>query len=294
MTDGTEGSADAGNPGTTATVVAPVTTTSTTMAAPAAVAPPAHAGPEWMKGASELSSGYAQNKGWIEPTQVVESYINLEKLFGADRAGRTVALPGDKADAAEINAFYTKLGHPAEAKDYKVDIPAVGGDQRYADEAKAKFHELGLTAKQAEGLAAWNNNFAKTATDAHTNQTSDAYQADLVAVKAEWGAAHDQNTVIARNAVSALGWDAARIDKISAAIGHKATMQMFYEIGSKTGEGSFVAGSDSNYGGAKTPAAAKAEIASLRTDKAWMARFMNKGSDEQKQWTQLHQYAFPE
>ena len=292
MSDGTAGSVESGNPGTTAAAIAPVTPTSASIAAPAA-APPVSAGPEWMKGSSELSNGYVQNKGWTEPSQVVDSYINLEKLLGADRAGRTVALPGDKAEPAELNDFYTKLGRPAEAKDYKIDLPA-GGDQTYADAAKAKFHELGLTSKQAEGLASWNNEYAKGMTDTQTNQSVAAYQADVAAVKTEWGAAHDQNTVIARNAVTALGWDAKKIDAISGAIGHKATMQMFHEIGMKTGEGSFVASTDSGYGSAKTPAAAKAEIQALRQDKDFMSKFMNKDVDANRRWTQLHQYAHPE
>ena len=36
-------------------------------------------------------------EGWKDNAAVVESYANLEKLLGADRAGRTVVLPGDKA-----------------------------------------------------------------------------------------------------------------------------------------------------------------------------------------------------
>ena len=296
MTDQAPGSAAAGNPAaTTAEVVAPAGSTSAAVAAaPPVVSTPNVAGPEWLAGADELKVGYVQNKGWKDPSQVVDSYINLEKLLGAEKAGRTIVLPGDKAEQAEIDAFYAKLGRPAEAKDYKVEIPAEYGNAQFAEAAKAKFHELGITAKQAEGLTAFNNEFVKGQIAAQTNQSAEAFNADVAAIKTEWGAAHDQNVVIARNAAAALGWDGAKIDKISGAIGHKATMQMLHQIGSKTGESDFVTGTGNSYGGAKTPAQAKAEIQTLKQDKAFTAKLMNKDAEASARWTQLHQYAYPE
>jgi hypothetical protein len=262
--------------------------------APAAPAAAPVAGPEWLKGADELKVGYVQNKGWTDPAQVVDSYQNLEKMMGADKAGRTVVLPGEKAEQAEIDAFYAKLGRPADPKDYKVEIPPEYGNPAFADAARAKFHELGLTAKQAEGIAAFNNEFVGGQIAAQSAQSAQQFRDEVAAVRTEWGAAHDQNLVIARNAASALGWDAAKIDKISGAIGHKATMEMLYSIGSKTGESDFVSGTGTNFGGAKTPAQAKAEIQSLKQDKAFTSRLMNKDAEARTRWTQLHAWAYPE
>jgi hypothetical protein len=295
MTDQATGSAAAGNPAaTTAEVVAPAGSTSAAVAAaPPVVSIPNAAGPEWLAGADELKVGYVQNKGWKDPAQVVDSYINLEKLLGAEKAGRTVVLPGEKAEAAELDAFYTKLGRPAEAKDYKIAVPE-GVPTDYAESAKAKFHELGISAKQAEALAAWNNEQAAAMSAKQQNQSAEAFNADVSTIKTEWGAAHDQNLVIARNAAAALGWDGAKIDKVSGALGHAETMRLLHQIGSKTGESDFVGGQGTSFGNAKTPAQAKAEIQALKQDRGFTAKLMNKDAEANARWTQLHQYAFPQ
>jgi hypothetical protein len=49
-------------------------------------------------------------KGWRGPGDVVQSYANLEKLMGADRAGRTVVPPKDGDAAEAFDAFYDRIG----------------------------------------------------------------------------------------------------------------------------------------------------------------------------------------
>lgn len=289
MTDAT--GSDQGNPPSTSAVVGGGSTTETltTGAAPAA----APAAPEWLKGADEVTVGYVQNKGWTEPTQVLEGYRNLEKLLGADKAGRTVVLPGEKAEPAEVAAFYEKLGRPADPKDYKIPVPE-GYDPGFAEAAKAKFHELGITAKQAEALAAWNNEYVGNLAASQQNQTAEAFQKDVAALKEAWGAAHDQNVLVARNVVNALGWDAAKIDKLSSAIGHKELMQTLHQLGTRMGEDSFVGGKDNQYGGALTPAQAKARIQELRGDRAWTAKYLNRDAEAMAEMTKLQRYAHPD
>ena len=118
-------------------------------------APPV-AAPNWLDGADEVTVGYVQNKGWEKPTQVLESYRNLEKLMGADRAGNTVILPKPDATPEEFGKFYDRLGRPSDAAGYKLQVPQ-GGDPEFAKIAGNWFHESGLTAKQGEELAGrWN------------------------------------------------------------------------------------------------------------------------------------------
>jgi hypothetical protein len=292
MTDAATGSDTTGNPGTTSTTVAPPGSTSSEVAGAPAPAPVAHEF-KWLGDADETRVGYVQNKGWKEPGQVLDSYIALEKTFGADKAGRTVILPGEKAEAAELDAFYAKLGRPAEPKDYKVTVPE-GHDPKFADGFKAKAHELGLTAKQVEGLAAWNNEQVAGMQSAQANQSVESFNRDVQTLKTEWGAAHDQNVVVARSAAQALGLSADFIDKVSGAVGHKATMELLHKIGSKTGESEFVATSSTSYGGALTPGQAKAEIAAHKQDKAFMAKVFSGDAEAKAKWTKLHNYAFPE
>lgn len=276
MTDNASGSAAAGNsePGNNA-AAAPIS---------------------WLPNADEVTVGYIQNKGWNEPGQVLEGYRNLEKVLGADRAGRTVVLPGEKAEQAEIDAFYSKLGRPADAKDYKIDMPE-GAPADYADGFRSLAHQLGLSSKQVEGLVKWNNDYTGNAATAQANQFKVSFDADSEALRQSWGAAHDQNVVLARNVVAHLGLDTkpgGEIDKMSQAVGHKRLMEILHSIGSKTGESEFVSGNSSNYGSALTPAQAKARIAELRTDKAWTARYLNKDADAMAEMSRLHKYAHPE
>lgn len=293
MTDQASGSAVAGNSGSTSAVVAQAEGTSSVTNTQAAATTQASSSISWLPGADEVTVGYVQNKGWSDPAQVLDGYRNLEKVLGADRAGRTVVLPGEKAEQAEIDAFYSKLGRPAEAKDYKVDVPA-GAPPEYADGFRAVAHQLGLTSKQAEGLVKWNNEFAGNAAAAQQNQSVAAFQADSEALKQAWGAAHDQNVVVARNTVAALGLDNATIDKMSAAIGHKPLMELLHKIGAKTGEGEFVSGSGSNYGSALTPAQAKSRIEELRRDNAWTTKYLSKDADAMAEMSRLMKYAYPE
>lgn len=290
MTDAATGS-DQGNPSATSAVVGGGSTTETLNAgAPPAAAP---AAPAWLKGADETTVGYVQNKGWTEPVQVLEGYRNLEKLLGADKAGRAVVLPGDKAEPAEVAAFYDKLGRPADPKDYKIAVPE-GYDTGFAEAARAKFHELGITAKQAEGLAAWNNEYVGGLAAKQQNQTAEAFQKDVATLKEEWGAAHDQNVVVARNVVNALGWDAAKIDKLSASIGHAELMKTLHQLGTRMGEDAFVGGKDTQYGGAMTPGQAKARIQELRNDKAFAAKYLSRDADAVAEMTKLQRYAYPD
>lgn len=297
MTDAATGS-ESGNPSATSAVVGGGSTSEAlngggvaNAGAPAAASAPS--APEWLKGADETTVGYVQNKGWTEPAQVLEGYRNLEKLLGADKAGRAVVLPGEKAEPAEIAAFYEKLGRPADPKDYKIPVPE-GYDPGFAEAAKAKFHELGITAKQAEALAAWNNEYVQGAVASHKNQTAESFQADVAALKTEWGAAHDQNVIVARNVVNALGWDAAKVDKLSAAIGHKELMQTLHQLGTRMGEDSFVSGNSTNYGGAMTPAQARSRIQELRQDKAWTGRYLSGDADAKAEMAKLQRYANPD
>lgn len=292
MTDEVAGSAAAGNPDTTSTVVVPVTTTAAVVADAPAPAPAATGAIPWLKDADELTVGYVQNKGWTEPAQVLQGYRHLETMLGADKAGRTVVMPGEKAEAAEFDAFYNKLGRPADAKDYKVDLPE-GSPPEYADGFRGKAHELGLTSKQVEGLAEWNNKFAGDVSANQSNQSAEAFNRDTASLKTEWGAAHDQNVLLARQAAQSLGWDGAKIDKISGAIGHAELMKTLQQIGAKTGESDFVSGQGTNYGTAKSPAQAKSEIAALKQDKDFSAKLMSKDADANARWKLLHEYAYP-
>lgn len=275
----------------TLTGAAPAAPTSQ-QTAPAAPAPAA-SGIEWLSGADEAMSGYVQNKGWKSPVEAINSYQNLEKLLGADRAGRTVVLPGEGATPEEMSKFFDKLGRPADAGGYKIEVPQQGGDPEFAKVAAGWFHELGLSQKQGEALATkWNQYMGGMAEQIEATRQAN-FQTEDTALKAEWGSAYTQKLAEAQAAVRALNLDAASIDKLSSALGHKATMNLLSRIGGKAGEADFATG-EGSFGSALTPAAAKDQIKSLMADKSFATKYMNGDLEAKNKMAELHKFAYPE
>lgn len=284
---GGQGAASEG--GTSAALATPAPAPAAPAAAPAGPAIP------WLPSADEVTVGYLQNKGWTEPAQVLDGYRNLEKLLGADKAGNAVILPKPEASPEEMGKFFDRLGRPADASGYNVEVPEGIGSKEFAQAAASKFHELGLTKAQGEKLAAWWNEQATGAVNAQQASTQEKFSADDHALKQDWGAAYTQNLNQAQAAVRGLGVTPEQIDALSQSMGHKATMEFFQKIGARMGEDSFVTGDKTErFGSALTPGQAKSEIKALSQDKNFVARLMNKDAEATAKWNQLHQYAFPE
>ena len=86
-------------------------------------------------------------KQWQDPDSVIESYVNLEKLFGADKAGRTIVIPKDENDQEGLKAFRAKIGVPEAPEAYEL------GDTNFAKAASSWFLETGVPKSAAQALA---------------------------------------------------------------------------------------------------------------------------------------------
>ena len=255
---------------------------------------PAPTTPSWLEGADETTVGYVQNKGWSEPKQVLEGYRNLEKLLGADKANNAVILPKPDATPAEMDAFFNRMGRPADASGYKITVPE-GADPAFAKAAGEWFHKHGISQKAGEGISAdWNAHISGLM-EAQKQQAEQTFQADDLALKQTWGAAFQQNLIAAQAAARGLGLDAAKIDGLQQALGHKATMELLHQIGSKMGEAAFVTGEKTErFGAALTPGQAKASIQSHMQDKNFVARYLSKDAEAVAEMKRLHEFAYPE
>lgn len=273
---------------TTTDTTAGAAATTTTTAAATQTAPPI----AWYPTADEEMVGYVQNKGWKEASDAVGSYKNLEKMLGAEKAGRTVVVPGDGADEAEINAFYDKLGRPQEASKYDIPMPE-GSDAAFVEAAKTWFHKAGLSPKQAKAVAEQWNEYVAGVTKSGTEATAAGLAKDQTDLQNQWGAAYDQNLALAQKTRSTLGVTDAEIDKLSTVIGLKRTIEMFHQLGTRTGEADFVPGTGNVNNGALTPGQAQARITELKSDRDWVRRYTAGGKAEQAELTRLHQFAYP-
>ena len=253
---------------------------------------PTSTGVDWLSGVPEDVTTYVQNKGWKAPTDLLTSYQQLEKHMGTP-AERLLRLPDfDKAEKTEMDQFYNKLGRPFEPKGYDIPVPD-GMPTDFAEAAKLKFHELGLTAKQARELAAWNNEMSANM----GVQQKEAYEAKIAQenaqLKAEWGAAFDQELGAAKNAAKALGIKPEQIDALEGSLGFANLMKMMSNIGKRIGEDKFVDGGADPIGGAMTPAGAKARISQLQGDKDWTAKYLSGNVQARAEMERLMQFAYP-
>lgn len=281
--------------------VAPITPVETGVqstsqqALPAPPPPPPPPGtPSWLEGEDETTIGYVQNKGWSDPKQVLDSYRNLEKLMGADKAGNAVVIPRADADAKEWAAVYDRLGRPSAPDGYKVQLPD-GGDKAMQEASLSKFHELGLTKNQGEQLASWFNNRVVESQQQAEKERVQQFQAEDAAIRQEWGGAYTQNLAQAQLAARNLGLDATTIDKISEALGHKGTLSLLHKLGGKMGEDAFVTGGPNTaFGAALTPGQAKSQIQALMGDRDFTSKYLAGDAAAKAKMAQLHSFAYPE
>jgi hypothetical protein len=265
MSDG-NGSADAGNPG-----------------APAASGGSA----PWyaMDGMAPEQTGQlgdlVKAKGWKHPSEALMSYSNLERLFGADKAGRTILAPKGDDDAAGWESIYDRLGRPKSPDEYKLPVPE-GDEGEFAKAAAPVLHKLGLTTRQAQGLAEWWNATKSESSKAEAEAFSAKTETDWKALQTEWGAAAKQNEALAQRAVAKFGQqaglDADGLERLERAIGTGPMMKLFHAIGASFAEGTFVASDAAGGSSVMTPAQAQSKINSKFADKEFMARYMHNDS----------------
>lgn len=233
-----------------------------------AATPPAATIP-WLQGVDAEMVGYAQNKGWTDPKQVVEGYRNLEKLRGVP-AERLLTLPDAAADQATKDAFYEKLGRPKTAAEYDFKIE---GNDATTNHLKELFHKNGINAEQARNLLAGQTEFETKAVAAHQEQVRAKVEGEVTALKNEWGQAYDQNMGAAREGAKLLELDNGTIDALGEHLGHGKLMKLLHSVAARSGEHDFVSDSTrQGYGNKMSPAQATAEYNRLKADPAWVAR----------------------
>lgn len=244
---------------------------------------PADSGIAWLPNADADTKGYIETKGWQSPADAVTSYRNIEKVLGADRAGRTVVLPTAE-DAPEWGQVFDKLGRPESADGYKLPVPD-GADPAFSKIASEKMHELGLSAKQGQALAAWWNEQAGGATAAQQAAQEAALEAEHRQLEKDWGTGPDaqMRKELARRAAVSMGLDEQSIDALEKVSGYSKTLKALAKMGDLLKEhGAEGLGEMGGFG--MTPEGARSRRAQLMADKDWTKRAMNPASAE---WAEL-------
>jgi hypothetical protein len=246
--------------------------------APAAGAQPTaqpSANSVWTAAFDEDTNAYVSNKGWKEPQDLLMSYRNLEKFAGG--AKNLLELPPEGATPEQLDAFYSKLGRPADPEEYGLQPPQ-GGDPELTNWFKGTAHKLGLTANQAKALYTEFNGMSGSLQEKLQAQQAQESEKAIGSLKQEWGQAFDQNIGAGRRAVAALGLDAGKLQAYEDKLGTAEMLKLFATLGSKMGEDSF-AGDRGEGGFGTSPAQARNQIADLKLDKDFMAKYLTGDKD---------------
>ncbi len=190
-------------------------------------APPAGGG-DWLAGlgvADPEISTWASSKGWKSPADALASHRNLEKLLG----GEKVPLPkGD--DLAAWDLFFKAAGRPDSPDAYGLD-KLEGADPEFAKAAAQQFHGLGLSATQAQKLAAWYGEQSAAVVKAQEESFAQQSQVEWGELQKEWGNAFDAKTEAARRATKQFGLDQDTLDKLERTMGTKGMMGFLSKVG---------------------------------------------------------------
>ncbi len=284
------GTPPAGDPG--------IPPSGTPTAAPAGTPPASN--DTWYSGFENADvKNWTQAKGFKDPAALAESAWNLEKLLGHEKAGRTVVIPGDDAPAEEVAAFRAKMGIPEKADDYMsvIKVPE-GQPDTFAKEAANWFHEAGIQPKQAAILAEKWNTYQATIGQQQTQQSAADSDRQFGEVVASWGKDADANLELGKRAATQFlpAKDAAErqaiLGKLEGAIGTKAMLEMFANIGRGLGEHKVHSNGDPG-GLGMSPAEAQAKINSLKSDQAWTSAYLKGDATKKAEMERLIKIAFP-
>ncbi len=278
--NGGQGGAPAGN------TAAPAVNTGTTASS---------SGTDWTANFSPELKEYATTKGFKDPSAVVDSYRNFEKLMGAPK-DRILKLP-EKDDASpEWDEISSRLGWPGKPEDYGLQTPKEGGDEDFTKAMAKTLHDARVPRRQAQAIVKGYSDYATAKQAQVTAQQEQVRGQQTQELQKEWGQAFNQNVEIGKRAVQAFGFDRETVDKLETSLGFAGVMKMMHTIGSKIGEDKFISGHHNNqsFGGVLTPDQAQARIQIAKQDKELMSRYIKGDRAVVEEMKMLHQMAYPD
>ncbi len=198
---------------------------------------------------------------------LLKSHAHQQALIGADK----IPVPGSDASDEQWNEVYTRMGRPAEATEYKLNVEMPEGQT--ADEGLLSWfretsHKAGLNNRQAQAML---NEYQKVTQQQEGQNATSANQLreeGVNSIKQEYGAAFDDKLKIGNAAIAQ--FDAADLTQLKLADGrtlgdHPDFIKAFVGVGDfikgKIGEDSLEGAKTS---GGMTPEVARAKLAEIK------------------------------
>jgi hypothetical protein len=255
--------------------------------APAAPAEGAAAdGVGWLDavGDPELKA-WARNKNFPSLQEALASQRRLEKLLGSEK----VPLPKDPGDREGWDRVWRALGRPDAPAGYGLEA-LDGADPDFARTASEWFHQAGLGERQARNLAEAFTGYMRERLESDADQRERAGQAEMAALRRDWGDRFDAQAEQARRAARVLGVDGEAMGALEHALGPRRFMTLFARIGAHFAEDSFVEG-EGGRGFAMSPEDARARIKALTADRAWAKAYLDGDAAKRAEMERLNRAA---
>jgi|TARA_R110000803_G_scaffold34612_3_gene75461 hypothetical protein len=237
----------------------------------------------------------SKNTGWIEGVadpatkqwaiakglqngnfeNVLGSYHNLEKMVGADKAGRTITLLGDDASPEDRATYFNKLGRPESAEKYSVALPEGSTDDTRLTMMRNKAFDLGISDAQFSGIAEADAAYIAATTQGISDKAVVSAADAEAQLRTTWGAAYDQKVAGIDVAAHKLGIGEDQLNGLREAMGPVDAMKFVDGLNSKIGDHQFDYG-ETVIPGHKTPDQAKTEMSELSMNKEFMDAWMDK------------------
>ena len=200
-------------------------------------------------GEAEQSGGGESQQAGSEGQQQSAS-TNLLGGDGSQQQGAESflsALP-EEGDAEGWGNVWSKLGRPESAEGYELPVPE-GDSGEFAGAASSKMFELGISKKQAQGIAEWFNSHQSQAMEQFHQQREQQATENVASIRKEWGGNYDANLATANKAISAyLPPEAIQALAESGLGTNPHIVKAFHKIGQSLSEAKVINGEPSQSG----------------------------------------------
>lgn len=210
-------------------------------------------------GGKPSDKAFLANKGWKSAAEMLRDYRQLESHVN----GR-LALPKDENDADGWNALYKAIGRPDTPEGYEFKTEDGNEDPRLTEIAKAA-HELGLSKKQMDGLAAALDGVFTQSSAAEEARITADFEAGKAELRTAWGENYDKNVEIARRGAEKFGFDKDLLNAMGDKVGVKKMLETMHRLGKAIGEDT-IDGNPSKAMGGMDAKTAQAELNAMAQD----------------------------
>lgn len=218
---------------------------------------------------------WAENKKYADIPTLVKAARGLESQLGGDK----VPVPKNADDAEGWERLYRAAGRPDAPDGYKFDAIA-NADPALTGAFAPVAHKLGLSQKQAEGVAAFNEAMVAEQEKAQVL----AHRAEVADLRREYGGDDQMNAAMERGmrAAERFGLNADALASMRKAIGPKALVTVLDNIGKAMGEDSLEGGGRKDI--EMTAEKAEARKQEIMRDKDFQKRLADRDKTALAEW----------